>query len=242
MLILSFFGFKKHTFYQTALNLSQISEFSLIVLVVGAGHGLVTPFTISVMAAVAVITIIISSTLISFKKKLYRFFIPFGKLIEKRGAAHIYERNFENDIEDHVVIIGAHRIGKPIAEYLRREGIPFLVMDFNPHVVKGLEERGMNVVYGDIGDPDVLDSLKLERTRLVISTAPSLEDNEMLITEIRRRKSEAKIVVRAEDEVHGELLRKLGADYIILPEKVSGEHIVDQIKIHWPRIVFSGLD
>jgi len=241
-ILLSFFGFKKHTLYQVSLNLSQISEFSLIVLVVGAGYGIISAPAISIMATVGVITIISSSIFISHSRRFYKFVKPLVGILETKGKAHALEGKLEEQMDDHVLIIGAHRIGGPIARFLKREGIPFYIMDFNPHIVSELKEKGMNVIYGDIGDPEVLESLNLKRTRLIISTAPSLEDNEILIAEVKKQKSDAKIIVRAEDESHGELLKKLGADYVILPEKVSGEHIVDQIKTHWPKIIFSGLD
>jgi len=240
VLILNLFGFKKHTQYQTAISLSQISEFSLIVLVLGANYGVVSPKAISVMATVGVITIIISSILISQSRKLYKHFIPLLNLIERKNKTLIPGIE-KHELGEHVVVIGAHRIGMPIVEYLTKEEIPFIVMDFNPHVVKELEEKGVNVIYGDIGDPDVLDALDLENTRLVISTATALEDNEMLLAEIRERKLDIKTVIRAEDKDHGEILRSLGADYVILPEKVSGKYLVNQIKNHWPRIVFTGL-
>lgn len=240
VLILNLFGFKKHTQYQTAISLSQISEFSLIVLVLGANYGVVSPKAISIMATVGVITIIISSILISQSRKLYKHFVPLLNLIERKNKTLIPGIE-KHELGEHVVVIGAHRIGLPIVEYLSKEEIPFIVMDFNPHVVKELEEKGVNVIYGDIGDPDVLDALDLENTRLVISTATALEDNEMLLAEIRERKLDIKTVIRAEDKDHGEILRSLGADYVILPEKVSGKYLVNQIKNHWPRIVFTGL-
>lgn len=241
ILLLSRFGFRKHTLYLTALNLSQISEFSLIVLVVGLNYGIVSPMAVSVMATVGVISIISSSILIYQSRKLYRFVLPFIRLIERKRGSHYVEIKSQLGLMDHVVIIGADRIGRPIVEYLTREGIPLVVMDFNPHVVKKLEEKGVNVIYGDVGDPEVIESLDLENTRLVISTAPALEDNEILLTEIRKRKSDAKVVMRAEDKNHAETLKKLGADYVILPEKVSGVYLVNQIKTHWPKIVFTGL-
>jgi FlaA1/EpsC-like NDP-sugar epimerase len=240
-LILNIFGFKKHTLYQTSLSLSQISEFSLIVLVIGANYGVVSPKVISVMATVGVITIIVSSMLIYKNRKIYKYFIPLLSFIERKKKTGVSE-NAARELGEHVVVIGAHRIGLPIVEYLAKEGIPFVVMDFNPHVVRELEGKGVNVVYGDIGDPDVLEALDLENTKLVISTATALEDNEMLLAEIRERHLDIKTVVRAEDKDHGEILKSLGADYIILPEKVSGKYLVNQIKNNWPRIVFTGLE
>jgi Kef-type K+ transport system membrane component KefB len=239
MFILGLFGFKKHTIFQTAIHLSQIS---LIVLVVGAKFMGVSGMTVSVMAVVAVISIIASSILISNSRKIYRFLLPIMPIFERNVKKHFLETEFLDQIEEHVIIIGAHRIGGPIAEYLKKEGIPFLVMDFNPHLVKKLKDEGMNVVYGDIGDPDVLDNLPIEKTKLIISTAPSLNDNEILLSECKRRKTDAVIVVRAEDKAHGEALKALGADHTISPERVTGSYLVKQIKDHWPRVSFPGLD
>ena len=145
------------------------------------------------------------------------------------------------ELEGHVVVIGAHRVGQPVVKYLEAEKIPFLVMDFNPHIVESMRERGLNVVYGDLGDPEILDSLQLESAKLIISTARDMVDNEMLLEECKRRKIKAKVVARALDRDHAKALKALGADYVILPEQVSGDFIVNQLKTHWPEVRFSGM-
>lgn len=242
MFILGIFGFKKHTIFQTAVNLSQVSEFSLIVLVVGANFVGVSAQLVSIMAAVAVASIIASSLLISNGRKVYKFIFPVMKIFERNVKRHFLETGALEEMDEHIIIIGAHRVGGPLAQFLKREKIPFIVMDFNPHLVKKLRDEGMNVIYGDIGDPDILDSLQIEKTKLIISTAPSLNDNEILLSECKRRKTNAKIIVRTEDKDHGEILKALGADYIITPERVTGSYLVKQIKDHWPNINFTGLN
>jgi Kef-type K+ transport system membrane component KefB len=240
-MILGLFGFRKHTLFQTSLNLSQVSEFSLIVLLVGVQFGLSTPLSLSVMAAVAVISIIFSSLLIYSSSKVYRFFSPLLKVFERKDSMHYLEVKNENDFSDHIIVIGAHRIGTPIVKYLKKTKIPFLVMDFNPDVVKKLRADGVNVIYGDIGDPEVLDNLQIEKAKLIISTASDRDDNELLLEECIRRKTKATIVVRVEEVNHGERLKELGAHYVIMPEKVSGVYLVNQLKTHWPKAHFSGL-
>lgn len=242
MLILGVFGFRKHTLFQTALNLSQISEFSLIVLMVGVKTGLVSQLPLTVMASVAVLSIISSSILISLSKKIYKIFVPIMPFFEHKGKVHFLETNLDNQLDEHIIIVGAHRVGGPVVEFLKKAEIPFLVMDFNPYIVRELREQGLHAVYGDVGDPDVLDSLQIEKAKLIISTASFMGDNEMLLEECKRRKTDAVIVIRAEDKAHGEALKALGADYIISPEKVSGVYLVNQIKNHWPKAYFPGLD
>lgn len=241
MLILGLFGFRKHTLFKTGLNLSQISEFSLVVLLVGVSEGLASPLALSVMAAVAVLSIICSSIIIAYSSQLYRFFSPVLFLFERTDSAHFLESKVQQEFDDHIVIIGAHRVGGPVVKYLEKEKIPFMVMDFNPNIVDSLRKQGVFVIYGDLGDPEILDSLQLERAKLIVSTARDMSDNEMLLEECKRRKIKAKVVARALDKDHARALKALGADYVILPEQVSGDFLVNQLKTHWPAVNFSGM-
>ncbi len=238
-LFLGIFGFRKHTIFQTSLNLSQISEFSLVVLLVGVNYNLVSSQALSVMAAVAVISIIISSIMIDSSRKIYRLAAPFFAFFEREGMTHYLEAKLEDSLRDHVVIIGAHRVGGPVVNFLKREGISFVVLDFNPTVVFEMRKKGIKVLYGDIGDPEIIEYLKLEDAKLIISTAANINDNELLLEECKRRKIRAKVVVRAQDNDHAKALEALGADYVILPEKVSGEYLVEKLKNDWLKSVTS---
>ena len=113
-----------------------------------------------------------------------------------------------------------------------------VVVDFNPHIVQKLRQRGVFVIYGDLSDPEILVNLQLQSARLVISTAAGIVDNQTLIEECKRRKSKATIVVRATDNEHEKILKDMGADYVILPERVSGDFLVSQLKGRWPNVTF----
>ncbi len=239
--LLSRFGFRKHTLFQTALNLSQISEFSLVVLLVGVNAGLVGSHLISTMALVAVLSITASSILISRSKKLYK---PLSNLMlsfEIKGRSHVFERKVKNLLADHIIIIGGHRVGGPIIKYLQNTDISFVVMDFNPTVVRELSDQGINALYGDIGDPDIFDFLHVDKAKLIICTATDLSDNELLLNYVKEQNSSTKVVLRATDTEHAKILRQLGADYVILPEKVSGDYIVAQLRHTWPDVHFKDI-
>jgi hypothetical protein len=242
MLVLGAFGFRKHTFFHTAVSLSQISEFSLVVLLVGLTAGIVSPAALSVMAAVAVFSMIISSLAITYSNKLFKIFNPYIGFFQHGKFTHEMEARTEEEAFDHIIVIGAHRVGGPIVNYLAKTDIPFLVLDFNPKIVQELRERDIKVVYGDIDDPEVLESIHLDKARLIISTAQDSSDNEFLLEEVKRRHIRAKVVVRATDPDQEKQFRKMGADYVILPEKVSADLLVSQLKSHWPDVKFPALD
>ena len=240
--ILNWFGFRSHTTFQTSLNLSQVSEFSLVVLLVGVQLGVVSPSALSAMALVAVLSIVFSSIMIAYSKHLYKGFSPALKKMESKNKIHIIEKRAEATLSEHIVIIGAHRVGGPIVKFLKNHAIPFLVMDFNPTIVEEMRNEGIDAIYGDIGDPDILEYLQLEKAKLIICTASDIYDNEILLDECKRRGVKAKVVLRALDKTHAEVLKSMGADYILLPEKVSGDFIVSQLKHHWPDVHFSELE
>src|SRR3989344_9318068 len=63
LLVLGSFGFRKHTMFQTAVNLSNISEFSLIIILVGLQMGLVSTNAITIIAVSLILSTVISSLL-----------------------------------------------------------------------------------------------------------------------------------------------------------------------------------
>lgn len=239
LLILGAFGFRKHTIFQTAISLSQISEFSLIIMILGVKMGFLPPRLLTAMALTGVLSIVLSSLLINSSKTIYKSLSSFISLFEHGVFTHVSETYMEDlKLADHVVLIGAHRMGSQIADFLRKEGIPLLILDFNPKVVQSLAKKEINALYGDIGDPEILELLNLNAAKLIISTATDKGDNLLLLAEAKKRRLSAALVVRASTVEDARHLYKAGADYVILPEVVAGEYILGALKAHWPKVDF----
>lgn len=238
LLVLGIFGFRKHTIFQTALSLSQISEFSLIILIVGLKIGVVSQTALTAMALTGVISIIISSIMISYSKNIYGGLEPFVGFFERGGGRNDLHKSKKVEFEDHVILVGAHRMGGEIIKFLKKEKVPFLVLDFNPEIVDKLIEEKNHVVYGDLGDTEILDFLNLEKAKLIISTASAIDDNLTLLSELKSRKAKAVVIVRATAISEAEKLYEAKADYVILPEIVSGDFIASILRNHWPNMNF----
>lgn len=239
LLILGAFGFRKHTLFQTALTLSQVSEFSLIVMMIGVELGVVSQAALTAMAFVGVFSIIFSSVMISSSRKIYSILSPLISFFEHGKFTHQAENKKSNvTLEDHAILVGAHRIGGEIIKFLKKENIPFLVLDFNPAVIENLMNNKVQALYGDLGDPEILEFLNMEKSKLIISTAANLDDNLLLLSEIRRRKVGAVIITRASSIEEAQMLYEQGADYVILPEIVSGDFIAQILRNHWPNMGF----
>lgn len=231
LLLLGIFGFRKHTMFQTAINLSQVSEFSLILLVVGLEKGIVGPSALTVIALTAVSTMVISSLMITHSKRIYKWVSKSVGFFE-REARHFMEGEQRDTLSGHVILIGGHQVGGEIVKLFKREKVPQIVLDFNPHLVQSLLELHVPVVYGDMGDPDVLEALNLAEARMIISTAPNFDDNKLLLEELKNKHINIPTVLRAETVQEADELYKGGADYVIIPEVLAGDSLVEKLRDH----------
>lgn len=235
LLILGIFGFRKHTMFQTALNLTHISEFSLILLLVGFKLGVVSQSALTTIALSTVLSMIVASVMITHSTKLYKRLQWILSFFERKNFRHALENWSEyKNAEGYVVVIGAHKVGGEIVKLLKREKIPQIVLDFNPHQVDILLKEKIPVIYGDMGDPEVLDGLNLQCARMVISTSASEEDNKLLLEELKTRRINIPVIMRAEATDEAQRLYKAGADFVIIPEILAGDFLVEKLRNHLP--------
>lgn len=217
-------GYRSRTSFLAGIAMSQISEFSLILVALGAQLGHITSAEESLVIMVGVITIFCSSYLITYADNLYRLFRPVLKLTERKMARPEEEVPQENFI-NHVILIGAHRMGRTILKALESSGGRVLTIDFDPVIVKELRDQGKAVIYGDVTDQDIQELADIKRARAIISTVPDLRDNEAILQAIRKENPKARVILTADDENGGRRLYSLGADYVIMPHLVGGEEL-----------------
>lgn len=232
LLVLGSFGFRKHTMFQTAINLSNLSEFSLIILLVGLQLGFVTSSALTVVAVSLILSTIISSLMISKSAVLYRYIKSALVFFERKTPYQLIAQTSSYDLKDHVVLIGSHQVGESLVKYFQKEGIPFIVLDFNPYQVERLMSAKIPVVFGDMGDPEVLEALNLSSAKMLISTVPDSTDNRLLIEEVKNSNLNIPVIVRSDSIKEARSLYKFGASYVYLPDVVSGEFLVEILKNH----------
>lgn len=232
LLIFGAFGFRKHTMFKAALSLTHISEFSLILILVGLQQAKVSQAALTTIALSAVMSMIIASFIITHSNRIYKKLSKLIAFFERKDYRHETEVIDINSLNNHVVVIGGHRVGGEIVRFLKREGISHIVLDFNPRQVEFLIKEKINAFYGDIGDPDILDELKLKDAKMVISTAQDIDDNLLLLEEIHLLHANFPVIVRAESAREAKILYKKGADFVFIPEVIAGDLLTEKLKEH----------
>ena len=234
MVILGVFGYKKRTSFLTGVSLSQISEFSLILAFLGFKLGHIDQKTVSLITMVGLITFAVSTYMITHWKTLYKRFEKVLSFLEKKDSQNeaADEESLES-LDDHVVVIGGDQMGRSVIEALEDQKVDIVLVDFDPSIVKKYERigEGQKVfrLFGDISDLDIQKRAKLDNAKLVISTIPDIEDNLLLLKELKHENRKAKIVMMAIEGKEAKTLYAQGADYVVLPHLAGGRQIAKLI-------------
>ena len=179
--------------------------------------GYINKSELAILGLVGLITFFASAYLITFSKKIYNFL---RKLKTQKEIAD------ESLYENHIVLIGFHRIGYILANKFKNDNL--LIIEFNPELIKALENEGFNFIYGDIVDTDVVKRANIEKAKLVISTVPLEEENLFVISMAKSYK--VPVIVTALNSKDALEFYKAGANYVIIPHFLGGEHSSEFIK------------
>lgn len=215
-------GFDKKPSFLTASSMSQVSEFSLIIAFQGLALGHVNSSFISLTVLSAIITMSLTAYILKFNRVFYKFSIPILKFLSYFKKT----RHFETIIKKHypVVLVGYDRTGFSILKTLLKLNRDVIVIDYNPEVIQNLVQAGIPCIYGDASDPEILERLKLKDIEMLVSTIPDTKDNLFLIREVREKNKKTLLFVTATTIDDALELYEAGADYVILPHFLGGEH------------------
>ncbi|EGP08528.1 glutathione-regulated potassium-efflux system protein KefC [Bradyrhizobiaceae bacterium SG-6C] len=209
-----------------ALNLAQISEFSLVIIQTGIIANHITPETSSAASFAFVILAVLSTFVIMRSDPITRWMIRLLKRIGFRDLDHGDASGDEHG-EGHgaarrIVILGFFRAASALVSEIERQNKSLLdqisVVDFNPNVFRTLTARGIHVIYGDISNIDTLLHAGVGKAEIIILSVPDSllkgANNEKLVRHVRSMNPDAKIISTADLLADVSDIYAAGADYV----------------------------
>jgi len=223
MILIGLFGYKKRTSFLTSLSLAQISEFSLILIAQGMllGHISEQIFTVTILLAIA--TISLSSYFLKFEYKIYSWLSPELSIFERQRTQED-ALEFVPKEKHEVVLIGYDRTGYSVFHRLLKQKRKFLVIDYNPEIIKKLIKAKIPCIYGDAGSHEILDKIDFKSIKYLISTIPDHQTSLFIVKKAKRANEKVVIFVTTYQVDDALSLYDLGADYVILPHFLGGHH------------------
>lgn len=219
-------GYTKKTSFKTSLAVAQISEFSLILILLGAKNGQISEEIVSLMMVVAIITIAISAYMIIYSDQLYNFLERYLRFFERKKV----KRELEHHRHVDAVLFGFKKGGSEYVSAFKQLSKSYLVVDYDPDSIDELERRNIPYIYGDATDLQLLEEIDFPKVKLVVSVVSDFTSNSFLLQHVRNENKNAVIVCHAETVQHAIELYGLGASYVILPSYIGNEKVSAFIK------------
>ncbi len=186
------------------------------------GFGLVHP--LSVEGKIFTIFLILLSV------SLYGFIIKV--ITENIANGHFFEELKQNKMQkkidllsQHTIVCGYGRNGKQALTKLQKYHQESVIIERNAERINQLESEGNIIVFGDATDDAILEKAGIKKAKNLIVALPSDADNLFIVLSARQMNKNLTIISRASDESSNKKLRIAGANNIIMPDKLGGDHM-----------------
>lgn len=136
-----------------------------------------------------------------------------------------------DSFKNHVIICGYGRNGKQAARKLAAHGRPFVIIEKNKEVEQRLLFDEVPYVLGNANEDEVLLQAGVDRASCFISALPNDADNLFVVLSTRQMNQNINIISRASQESSYDKLKFAGANNVILPDKIGGDHMASLVVV-----------
>ena len=166
--------------------------------------------------------IILNILVLAYILAAFSYYIIEGKIFHSMHASSI--RSKIDRLSDHIIICGYGRYGQEIGMHLREHNQPFVVIDLDQEAMDKLATQDSKLLYlvGDATEDEILQAAGIERAKGLISALVDDGDNMFIVISARQLNPHLRIVSRAQQVRSEKKLRKVGADHVIMPERMGG--------------------
>lgn len=221
-------GYTKQTSFKTAIHLSQISEFSIILIIFGATSGVLSQSAVPIITMVALITIGLSTYMIKYESRIYKKLEKYLDIFERK---QLNEPRTQTKPFD-AILFGYHKGGREYVDAFRDMKMDYLVVDDNPEIIDRMNRQSIRNVYGDMIDEEFLVEIGAANAKIFVSTLESITANLSALSFVRHHSKEASFICQATNYDDAVKLYEHGASYVSLPHYIGSERVSNYIKRH----------
>ncbi len=211
--VVRLFRYSWSTAFLVGTGLTQIGEFSFVLVQVAKTAGHVGSEVYNATLAASLLTILMNAALVRY--------VP-GWLGRKHPGRDVLEAApwppERDPLTQHVILCGFGRVGSAIGKSLEAFNLPYVAIDQDPDVIRRLQVRGIACLYGDASHRELLTKARAEDASLIIVALPDIEPALLVVNRIRAFNQKVPILSRAHKQVDADRLMTAGSTEVIQPE------------------------
>lgn len=134
-----------------------------------------------------------------------------------------------DSLTGHTIVCGYGRNGQQAVSKLSKFNQECVLVERDEEILKQLDHEERTYIIGNATDDDVLEASGIERAKNLIVALPSDADNLFIVLSARQMNKKLTIISRASDESSYKKLKIAGADNVIMPDKLGGDHMASLV-------------
>ena len=155
-------------------------------------------------------------------------------ILSKNDIEELKRKKMQKQIDaldNHVIICGFGRNGKQAAKKLLDHERAFVVVEKNKDLIERFHSENVPFVHGNANEDETLIEAGIKRAGTLISALPNDADNLFVVLSARQLNKEMRIISRASQETSYNKLKLAGANNVILPDRIGGDHMASLVVV-----------
>lgn len=132
---------------------------------------------------------------------------------------------------NHIIVCGYGRNGKQAAQKLLAYNRPFVIVEKDEEVINRFADENTLFILGNAIEDEILLKAGIEKASTLICATPSDADNLFVVLSARQMNKNLKIISRASEETSYKKMKLAGADNVIMPDKIGGDHMASLVVV-----------
>jgi CPA2 family monovalent cation:H+ antiporter-2 len=225
----------------TSMYLSQIGEFSLIVLKLAHDQNLIDDATNQILLSSSILTMLLTPLIANYSHKItYKTTEILNSIYKfdlKEQTISINEK-----LKDHIIIVGFGINGRNVAKAAKIVDIPYIIIEMNIKTVLNEQKKGESIVYGDATNIHLLEQIGIRDAKLLVIVINDFKTTDHIIQIARKLNPNLHMIARTRYVAEVPQLYKSGANDVIPEEFETSIQIFRKILEHYnysfPEIQF----
>ncbi len=230
--LLTGFRLRARTSLLATLNLTNYSEFGLIVAAIGVTNGWLDGAWLVVISVALSLSFFVAAPLSNRDNKIYSLYRNYWRRFQRKEG--LTDDALLATLGATIAIFGMGRVGSGAYDKMREHyGGTVVGVDFDAAVVERHRAKGRNVLHGDPSDADFWDKIEHEHgLKLIMLALPNLQATRDALEQLREISFRGRIVATARFPDEEILLRQAGATDVFNIYAEAGAGFADYVEVH----------